>query len=111
MPVPLPSFHLNTSMVRACDVHLPHILGSTFFTVEPMPGAAILGSYLSLSERKKNALLVQIFNCVQRGNYLSEREESNTTVLLCFGIKGKKASTSRSFLSKLQTKRLGCLLR
>lgn len=29
------------------------------------------------------------------------------SLLLCFGIRGNKASTSRSFLAKLQTKRLG----
>ena len=32
------------------------------------------------------------------------------SLLLCFGIRGSKASTSRSFLAKLQTKRLGCSL-
>ena len=32
------------------------------------------------------------------------------SLLLCFGIRGRKASTSRSFLEKLQTKRLGCSL-
>ena len=32
------------------------------------------------------------------------------SLLLCFGIRGSKASTSRSFLKKLQTKRLGCSL-
>ena len=32
------------------------------------------------------------------------------SLLLCFGIRKNKASTSRSFLAKLQTKRLGCSL-
>ena len=36
--------------------------------------------------------------------------EYKESLLLCFGIRGKKASTSRSFLAKLQTKRLGCSL-
>ncbi|KAL4334129.1 hypothetical protein GQ457_07G008400 [Hibiscus cannabinus] len=32
------------------------------------------------------------------------------SLLLCFGIRGRKASTTRSFLEKLQTKRLGSSL-
>ena len=46
--------------------------------------------------------------------YRYQREAFSYTIvaslLLCFGIRGNKASTSRSFLAKLQTKRLGCSL-